>query len=92
MGRGTGVPMVRTIREWRVKMNHKWERKGGCSENPGVWGIGGAAIAIVETCSRCGARREKIIGDVDRPSRNHGWRLEGGGIVPHCHGGTLCPK
>lgn len=58
---------------------HRWHRPeslGGCRENPGVWGIGGAAIRIVEECARCGIRRGCVIGDVDKPSRNHGWRLE----------------
>jgi hypothetical protein len=54
---------------------HSWERMGGCEENPGFGGIGGAAIQSVETCRRCGMTRSKIFGDVNRAgNRNHGWR------------------
>ena len=53
--------------------DHKWAKIGGCPENPGVWGAGGAAIQITETCTRCGSTRTKIIGDVGHPSRNHSW-------------------
>jgi hypothetical protein len=60
-----------------VEIKHKWIRTGGCKENPGIWSIGGAALMIAEECCRCGVVRKKIIGDVDHPSRNHGWRYEG---------------
>lgn len=54
---------------------HRWEpAPGGCRENPGVWAIGGAAILIRHRCAVCGAERECIVGDVNVPSRNHGWR------------------
>lgn len=54
---------------------HQWHsQQTGCRENPGVWGVGGSAIWIGEECTHCGIRRHKIIGDVDTPSRNHGWR------------------
>lgn len=51
---------------------HHWtsEGEGGCDENPGVWGIGGAAVLIREHCSVCGIIRETVTGDVDTPSRN----------------------
>jgi hypothetical protein len=55
---------------------HKWTRKGGCKENPGVWGIGGAAISITETCERCNMVRDKVTGDVEKNgNRNHGGRM-----------------
>ena len=54
---------------------HKWVGVGGCKENPGVMGIGGAAIAEVQECARCHARRSRVFGDVDR-RRNHGWQLD----------------
>lgn len=58
---------------------HAWTAApGGCKENPGVWGIGGAAILFRHVCSRCGAERESVVGDVDSPSRNHGWRITAG--------------
>ena len=57
--------------EW----SSNWNLVGGIKENPGVWGIGGAAISIKEACPHCGATRNKIVGDVDHPSRNHGWRV-----------------
>lgn len=57
-----------------TETRHSWTRSGGCRENPGVWGIGGAAISITETCEHCGCERTKVVGDVDKPSRNHGWR------------------
>ncbi len=54
---------------------HKWTRSGGCRENPGVWGIGGAAISITEMCAHCGVERSKVVGDVNKcGNRNHGWR------------------
>jgi hypothetical protein len=53
--------------------DHVWIKVGGCKENPGVWGVGGAAIQVTETCETCGSTRTKIIGDVGSPSRNHGW-------------------
>jgi hypothetical protein len=63
-------------------MKHRWtanyEVEGGCRENPGVWGIGGAAIAIREHCVHCGSVRRRVVGDVDTPTRNHGWRYESG--------------
>ena len=53
-----------------------WDLVKGLRENPGVWGIGGAAIRITEVCTKCLTARNKIIGDVDYPSRNHDWTLE----------------
>jgi len=61
------------------RTRHKWTRcPWGVQENPGVQGIGGAAILIGEYCPHCGCQRRMVIGDVDRPSRNHGWRYEAG--------------
>ena len=57
-----------------TESRHKWTPTGGCKENPGYVGIGAAAISYTECCARCGARRQKVIGDVDVPTRNHGWR------------------
>ncbi len=60
-----------------IMTRHSWYRQGGCRENPGVWGIGGAAIQISETCRHCGLGRSKIVGDVNEcGNRNHGWRYE----------------
>jgi hypothetical protein len=55
---------------------HRWLREEtGCKENPGVWGIGGAAIKISEYCPHCRATRYKIVGDVnDYGNRNCGWK------------------
>jgi len=59
-------------------MKHKWIRtyavEGGLRENPGVWGISGAAIAMRQHCQHCGVSRRRVFGDVDTPSRNHGWK------------------
>ena len=46
---------------------HEWssEGEGGCDENPGVFGIGGAAISIREHCVKCGLRRCSITGDTN---------------------------
>lgn len=50
---------------------HDWQPgEGGLDENPGVWGIGGAAILSRERCARCGVIRDTIHGDVDAPNRN----------------------
>lgn len=40
--------------------SHDWQSPewlGGCTENPGVWSIGGTQIKSTEVCSRCGAYR-----------------------------------
>ena len=59
---------------------HSWVAtmsvEGGCRENPGVWGIGGAAISLRQHCKRCGQGRRRIVGDVDRPSRNTRWQFD----------------
>jgi len=38
--------------DWR---NPEW--LGGCSENPGVWSLGGTTIVSTAVCSRCGTYR-----------------------------------
>lgn len=47
---------------------HDWTREGmsGCSENPGVWGVGGTATAFAERCSRCGAERHYTLHGAQR--------------------------
>ena len=58
-----------------VRTRHHWQPVGGCRENPGYMGIGGAAISYVERCSHCGVERSKVFGDLnERGNRNHGWR------------------
>ena len=48
---------------------HDWRRQlGGCDENPGVWGVGGAAIAIGDVCLHCGLVRQTITGDTNPPN------------------------
>lgn len=49
---------------------HEWssEGEGGCDQNPGVWGIGGAAILVREHCIHCGVIREEITGDTNPPN------------------------
>jgi hypothetical protein len=39
---------------------HSWssEGEGGCSENPGVWSLGGTTIHTSEHCAHCGLRRK----------------------------------
>jgi len=50
--------------------DHKWdstlEIEGGIKENPGVWGLNGAAISSSEHCTICGVRRTVISGDVNQ--------------------------
>lgn len=55
-------------------MRHSWKPHGGVKENPGYYGIGGAAICYTERCD-CGVQRQKVFGDVNESgNRNHGWR------------------
>lgn len=54
---------------------HAWVNSGGCRENPGFFGVGGAAIAQRQKCRRCGAERKRIFGDLDKPTRNYDWRI-----------------
>lgn len=39
--------------------DHEWTREGegGCDENPGVWSLGGTAMAYREHCAHCDLRR-----------------------------------
>lgn len=48
---------------------HEWtsDGEGGLAENPGVYGIGGAAIMARDHCRFCGVRRETISGDTNPP-------------------------
>jgi hypothetical protein len=44
--------------------DHKWVRPveavGGCTQNPGVFSLGGTTMAFVSICSRCGIRKTRI--------------------------------
>ena len=41
-----------------VKNRHRWERtQTGCTENPGVWSLGGTTIVFSDTCRHCGLAR-----------------------------------
>jgi hypothetical protein len=54
---------------------HRWKPVGGVKENPGYFGIGGAAIRYTEQCNHCGMERSKVFGDVNQSgNRNHGFR------------------
>ncbi len=54
---------------------HKWQNIGGCRENPGIMGIGGAAIRHTQQCTECQRTRSRVFGDVNVcGNRNHGWR------------------
>jgi hypothetical protein len=46
---------------------HRWTAKGegGCSQNPGVWSLGGTTYQFSRHCCYCGARRVEI---------RHGWQ------------------
>jgi hypothetical protein len=49
--------------------DHAWispEWLGGCSENPGVWALGGTTISIREVCKICGIYRHQIRRGVQR--------------------------
>lgn len=39
--------------------DHKWtaEGEGGCTENPGVWSVGGTAMTFATHCRKCGLHR-----------------------------------
>ena len=53
---------------------HRWEADpdDGCTENPGVWAIGGAAIQIREYCLHCGTERVRVVGDVNEYGNRNG--------------------
>ena len=58
-----------------TQTRHSWKPNGGCKENPGYMGIGGAAICYSEICKYCEMIRQKVFGDVNRyGNRNHGFR------------------
>ena len=42
--------------------DHLWttEDEGGCTENPGVWSLGGTTMQFASHCERCGLRRTEI--------------------------------
>lgn len=52
---------------------HEWsdEGEGGCDENPGVFGLGGTAIAINMHCTRCGIHRSERKTGVQRNPGEH---------------------
>lgn len=41
---------------------HDWSTDGvgGCTENPGVWGMGGTTLKSVDRCTNCGVRRTHL--------------------------------
>lgn len=41
--------------------DHDWtsDGEGGCSENPGVWGLGGTAMSFASHCRKCGLHRSE---------------------------------
>jgi len=43
-----------------VDTGHSWssEGEGGCSDNPGVWSLGGTTIHTSEHCELCGLCRK----------------------------------
>ena len=44
---------------------HVWssEDMGGCTENPGVWSLGGTTLLFKAQCEHCGiVRTEKLLG------------------------------
>ena len=45
------------------RTRHRWTSAGmgGCSENPGVWSLGGTAYATAERCAHCGTVRNTYI-------------------------------
>lgn len=57
----------------RHKWSNNWELVGGIKENPGVWGIGGAAVAIKLACPHCGLIKTRVVGDFNVPN---GWQYE----------------
>ena len=55
---------------------HKWKDFGGIKENPGIMGIGGAAICHSQKCEKCDTVRQRVFGDVNKcGNRNHGWKI-----------------
>lgn len=41
---------------------HEWtsEGEGGCTENPGVWSLGGTTMLFKSHCEKCGLKREEV--------------------------------
>lgn len=55
---------------------HTWKDFGGIKENPGIMGIGGAAIRHSQICKKCNVTRSRVFGDVNQcGNRNHGWKI-----------------
>ncbi len=50
---------------------HRWVRRKdvGCDQNPGVYSLGGAHIAVAEECSHCEARRTEHTNLVTKKSK-----------------------
>jgi len=42
---------------------HEWTSagEGGCTENPGVWALGGTTIRISDHCQHCGLQRTRTL-------------------------------
>lgn len=42
--------------------DHDWtsEGEGGCTENPGVWSVGGTTLVFRSHCSTCGLQRREV--------------------------------
>lgn len=53
--------------------NHEWtsEGMGGCTENPGVWSLGGTAFKISSRCKRCGLRKDEHLCGSQRNPDEH---------------------
>ena len=56
-----------------VDCDHRWtgEGEGSCSENPGVWSLGGTALTISEHCEICELRRTRHITGSQRNPGEH---------------------
>jgi len=58
---------------------HEWtsEGEGGCDTNPGVWSLGGTAMAYAEHCKHCGLRKlTRICGSQRNPGECDTVRFE----------------
>ena len=56
-----------------VDCEHEWssENEGGCSQNPGVWSLGGTKLQFNSTCEKCGLHRKEIhVGSQHNPGEH----------------------
>ena len=53
--------------------DHDWtgEGEGGCTENPGVWSVGGTAMVFKAHCTRCGLHRTERTTGAQRNPGEH---------------------